>query len=350
MTETDGDSHRGFWSAPHSRRDWWGAAIALVVLCGLGALAATSIDFAELQHALGKVDLYLIGAGFLFMIGAFLARGESWFVVIDAALPDAHISRVPVTRALLIGMATSSVTPGRLGEFARAWLVARRLGPPRQHLVVVAGTLVAQTLMNLLALIILTVIALLGGGIAHGKTEGLLAVVAIPLGILLVAFLAPSALARTARQRTGRIASSVNWLAGQIVAARRGLSAFGHLAKLLHSVGAQLGAWALQLGCCYVTLRAFNLHVSAALAAAAGVLVATNLTAIVPITPSNVGVFQAATIAVLAGFGVSAGAALAYGLVLQGIEVISALALGGLSLINEGVPWTQLRSRSGEAQ
>lgn len=321
----------------------------MLVLGALTALAVTKIDFAKLQHSLANVEPYWIGAGFLLMIGAFLARAESWYVVINAALPDKSIGRVPVTRALLIGMATSAVTPGRLGEAARAWLVARRLGPPREHLVVVAGTLVAQTLMNLLALFILTVIALLGGGIAHGKTEALLAVVAIPVGILIVAFLAPTALAKAARQRTGRLASSVNWLARQIVAARQGLSAFGQLAKLVHSVGAQLGAWALQLGCCYVTLLAFHLHLSAGLAAAAGVLVATNLTAIVPITPSNVGVFQAATIAVLAGFGVSASTALAYGLVLQGIEVVSALLLGGLSLINEGVPWAQLRSRGGEA-
>ena len=49
----------------------------------------------------------------------------------------------------------SATLPARLGEPSRALIVARRLGRPRELLPPVLGTLVSQTLLNLLALAIL---------------------------------------------------------------------------------------------------------------------------------------------------------------------------------------------------
>ena len=91
---------------------------------------------------------------------------------------------------------------------------------------------------------------------------------------------------------------------------------------------AQFAAWALQVLSVYFVLRALDLQRTAGLAGAAAVLVAVNVTAVVPVTPSNVGVFQAACVAVLASFGVSGGHALAYGIVLQAVEVLTAVGLG----------------------
>lgn len=58
---------------------------------------------------------------------------------------------------------------------------------------------------------------------------------------------------------------------------------------------------------------------------------------------SNVGVFQAACIATLAPFGVVVSRGLAYGLLLQGIEVLCALSLGVPALLREGISWAQVR-------
>ncbi len=75
-----------------------------------------------------------------------------------------------------------------------------------------------------------------------------------------------------------------------------------------------------------------------------------NLSAVLPATPSNVGVFQAACLVVLAAYGVGAGQALAYGIILQAVEVVTALALGVPALLKEGVSWQDLRSSGTEAQ
>ena len=67
----------------------------------------------------------------------------------------------------------------------------------------------------------------------------------------------------------------------------------------------------------------------------------------IPATPSNIGVFQLATISVLTtGFGVGAADALAYGVILQAVEIATAVALGLPALVREGVTWQDMRLRA----
>jgi hypothetical protein len=47
----------------------------------------------------------------------------------------------------------------------------------------------------------------------------------------------------------------------------------------------------------------------------------------VPVTPSNIGIFQATTIAVLTAYGIDASHALAYGILLQAIAITTAVVL-----------------------
>ncbi len=80
---------------------------------------------------------------------------------------------------------------------------------------------------------------------------------------------------------------------------------------------------------------------------AAAVLFAVNVTAVVPATPSNIGVFQLAVISVLAtGYGVAAADALAYGVILQAVEIATAVALGVPALVREGMSWSDVRLRA----
>ena len=55
----------------------------------------------------------------------------------------------------MIGVLMSATLPARLGEPSRALIVARRARPRARPLPVVLGTLVSQTLLNLLALVVL---------------------------------------------------------------------------------------------------------------------------------------------------------------------------------------------------
>jgi phosphatidylinositol alpha-mannosyltransferase len=96
-----------------------------------------------------------------------------------------------------------------------------------------------------------------------------------------------------------------------------------------------------------MVILALGLH--ADLTAAAAVLLAVNVSAVLPATPSNVGVFQAACLVVLAAYGVDASHALAYGILLQAVEVVTALALGIPALLAEGLSLQDIRSE-GDAE
>lgn len=69
-----------------------------------------------------------------------------------------------------------------------------------------------------------------------------------------------------------------------------------------------------------------------------------------PATPANVGVFQAACVLVLAGaYNVSTPEAIAYGIVLQAVELATALLMGLPALVNEGLSWREVRLRTKHA-
>ena len=112
-------------------------------------------------------------------------------------------------------------------------------------------------------------------------------------------------------------------------------------------MAAQLAAWILQWLSCYVLLVALGLDHQAGLGAAAAVLFAVNVTAVLPATPSNLGIFQAACVVVLSGgYGVSQADALGYGIILQAVEIATAVVMGMPALVKEGLSWKDVRLRA----
>jgi phosphatidylinositol alpha-mannosyltransferase len=132
-------------------------------------------------------------------------------------------------------------------------------------------------------------------------------------------------------------------LAVKLTELRRGLLVFRRASATSHALAAQLAAWALQLLSLYALLVAFDIQDTAGIAAAAAVLTAVNVAGIVPVTPSNIGIFQAACVLVLVAWGVGTNTSLAYGILLQGIEFGVALALGLPALAGERSSFRDLR-------
>ena len=80
---------------------------------------------------------------------------------------------------------------------------------------------------------------------------------------------------------------------------------------------------------------------------AAAVLFTVNVTAVLPVTPANIGVFQAACAGVLhAGWHVSYVDGVAYGVILQAVEVSTAILMGMPALLREGLSWREIRLRA----
>jgi phosphatidyl-myo-inositol alpha-mannosyltransferase len=241
----------------------------------------------------------------------------------------------------------SSTLPARLGEPARALVVARRTGRPRENLPVVLGTLVSQTLLNLVALAILGAIMFSSVDFFNGHQDALLLVAIVPAVLLLVVLVLPQVLRHPATRRFGRLQAIATQVRGALTRVREGLKVFRNPRLGAIAAVMQLTAWGLQALSCYMLLIALGLSHQTGFAAAAAVLFAVNVTAVIPATPANLGVFQAAVVAVLhTGWHVGFAPAFAYGVILQGVEVATAIVMGMPALLKEGMSWREVRMRA----
>ncbi|MGB0093256.1 MAG: lysylphosphatidylglycerol synthase transmembrane domain-containing protein [Solirubrobacteraceae bacterium] len=323
-------------------------ALGSLALAGLIALALSHVGFAGIGRSLTNVHpWWLVAALALNGLSMFL-RAFSWQAVLRAALPDIRIRSLIVVRATMIGVFVSALIPGRLGEPARAYLVARRAGDTPRVFPLVLGTVFAQTLFNLAAMAILAAITIASLPLISGHVSALIAAVIMPSAAVALLISGPTLLARAERSHYAHLSRTARWLSDQIILLRRGLRVFTQPRLGAGAIAAQLGAWAVQTLAAYAVLRALNLQGNTGLATAAAILLAVNVTALVPVTPSNIGIFQAATIAVLAAYGVDAGHALAYGILLQAVEITTAIVLGVPALLGERISLTDIR-RSGAA-
>jgi phosphatidylinositol alpha-mannosyltransferase len=324
-----------------------GLIVAAILLAGLLAFALSRLGLHRIGHALITAKPGWVALAFVLMACSLVLRSVSWHQTLCAALPETRIPWPAVTRATMIGVMASAVVPGRIGEPTRVVVLTRRLdGPNRRQLPIVAGTVFSQTLINLLALGILAAITFTSVPLLSGHPAGIATAIAIPLLICALVVAGPRLVALGRRARSRRVAKAADAVAAALNLARRGLIVFARPRYGSTAVAAQLAAWALQWLACYMVVLALGLQDKAGLAAAAAILLAVNVSAILPATPSNVGVFQAACLVVLTAYGVGGGPGLAYGIILQAVEVLTALALGVPALLGEGLTWREIRADS----
>jgi phosphatidylinositol alpha-mannosyltransferase len=322
-----------------ARRIGLAAAAALGTFLTWEALKRIGVN--EVAESIVRSDFSWVLVAFALMSISMFFRAASWYWIARAALPNSPLRRRDVTSATMIGVLMSATLPARLGEPARALALARRTGRMRETFPVLLGTLVSQTLLNLVALALLGVIIVSTTPLFHSGTKQLFAFSLVPLILLVVVLLAPLAMRQTGNGRLARIGAAAHRAMIQV---RAGLKIFRDPREGAAAAAAQLGAWAIQLAACWALLYALGLDGQAGIGAAAAVLFAVNVTAVVPATPSNIGVFQLAVISVLhTGFGIGAADALAYGVILQGVEIATAVTLGLPALVREGLTWSDLR-------
>ena len=321
-----------------------GLTLALLALAHIGVDRVAASLFASRPG--------LVAAGLALMCASMFARAIAWHAILVAAPTWRRAKRRDAMQGTFIGVLMSATLPARLGEPSRALIVARRLGRARETLPVVLGTMVSQTLLNLLALSLIGIAMFSSVSVLDGRHGALIAAALAPLGALLAVLLASALVPRAADraqagQRSARLQALMGGVRGSLARVRGGLGVFRHPRQAAVATTVQLTAWGLQWMSCWLLLMALGLDSRAGVAGAAAVLFAVNVTAVVPATPANVGVFQAACVAVLVGaYHVSTPDAIAYGIVLQVIEVAAALIMGLPALVNEGLSWREVRLRT----
>jgi phosphatidyl-myo-inositol alpha-mannosyltransferase len=323
-----------------------GVVASTVVGGALAALALQRVGVTRVAASLVASKPGLIAAGLALMCAAMFARALSWHSILAAAPTWRPVKRRDAMQGTFIGVLMSATQPARLGEPSRALIVARRLGRARETLPIVLGTIVSQTLLNVLALLILGVVTLSSATVLDRHDRALALIALAPLAALLALAIAPVLAPPAALSRSRRLRALLAAARRSLLRLRDGMRVFANPRHASLATVTQLTAWALQWLSCWLLLNALGLS-QAGVGAAAAVLFAVNVTAVMPATPANIGVFQAACVLVLAGaYHVSTPEAIAYGIVLQSVELASALIMGLPALVNEGLSWREVRLRT----
>jgi phosphatidyl-myo-inositol alpha-mannosyltransferase len=313
---------------------------------GLTALALNRIGLDSIGNSLLAATPVWVLVSFALMCASMLVRAEAWNAILRAALPGVRVRHRDTARGTMIGVLMSATLPARLGEPSRALIVARRLGRMRERLPLVLGTLVSQTILNIVALCVLGAVMFATVGLFNGGEDALVIATIAPVVLLGLVVASPWLLRRGKPSRFQRVQQAAAIVRDAMVQVRSGLAVFRKPRLGIVATVLQLTAWAMQWLACYVLLVALGLDHQAGVGAAAAVLFAVNVTAALPATPSNLGVFQAACVAVLSVYGVGKTDALAYGIILQAVEIATALAMGMPALVAEGMTWKDLRLRA----
>jgi phosphatidylinositol alpha-mannosyltransferase len=313
---------------------------------GLAALALQRLGIESIGRAVVAATPVWVLVAFALMCASMLVRAEAWHAILRAALPGTRVRRRDAARATMIGVLMSATLPARLGEPSRALIVARRVGRVRDRFPIVLGTLVSQTLLNILALVVLGAVMFHTVGLFKGNEQALVVATIAPVVLLALVLSAPWLLRRGKPTRFQRVQQAATVARGAMLRVRSGLQVFRKPRLGAWALVMQLTAWAIQWLACYLLLVALGLDDHAGLGAAAAVLFAVNVTAALPATPSNLGVFQAACVAVLSAYGVGKTNALAYGIILQAVEIGTAVAMGMPALVREGMTWRDLRLKT----
>ena len=204
---------------------------------------------------------------------------------------------VDAVRGTSIGVLMSATLPRAWASPRARSSSPRRIGRAREGLPVVPGTLVSQTLLNVLALVVLGFVMFSSIGLFRGHKDAL-------CGSPSCRWPAAGGARRAgAAARRPAVAPAAHGALGAKARAARRARARRPAGLRPPRLGAEAIAAALRVGAPVGRLlraarRAGPRH-HAGLAAAAAVLFAVNVTAAVPVTPSNLGVFQAACVAVL---------------------------------------------------
>ena len=282
----------------------------MIAAVGLAALALDRIGIDAIGRAMLAATPVWVLAAFALMCSSMLVRAEAWHAILCAALPGVRVRRRDAARATMIGVLMSATLPARLGEPSRALSMSRRIGRVRDRFPVVLGSIVSQTLLNILALVILGAVMFATVGIFRGGEDALVIATIAPLVLILLVLAAPALLRRGKPSRFVRVQQALAVARSAMVQVRRGLDVFRQPRLGAWATTMQLLAWAIQWIACYVLL------------------------------------FQAACVAVLSAYGVSKTDALAYGIILQAVEIATAFAMGMPALLREGMTWRDLRLRA----
>jgi len=314
---------------PAGPAPWWRRFIpgeravrltGLAVVVALSVLAARELDLRRVAVAFVGVRWIPLALAMLTNVGALWAQSLRWLALARPVAPAA--TRRDAFRALVAGFALGLVMPARAADVARFHLLSRRSGSSRTALaatVVLDHVVGAATLMASLG--IFSIFAPLPEWMRRAVQVSVIVAAASAVGLFAL------------RPRAGA-PEATHGFRLFVKKLRSGLTALGQPRRLAWSAAAGFAGWAFEVAIAVLTLAAFDLP--AGIEIGVLVMLATSLSSAISISPGNAGVFEVSVVLVLAGFGVSSEAAVAYAIAYHAAHLVPVAVIGGIIVLRAG--------------
>lgn len=317
-------------SAGRGWRFWLGMALSVIALLWLIA----TINWPAAWRALRQTDYRLVALALGLNLASIPWRTMRWQGFFP---PETRPPFGKLTAAMLIGQAVNIIAPARLGDLVRASLVET------ERTVYVLGTLVIQTVLDLLMVAALVLVLLFQVTLPdwwRGSGQVLLVTSVVAVGGVAGLILGRKLVAR-------RLAVWLNrWPALKkfrvLDMADHFLRSFDMVSRplvLMRALGWSVVIWIFYGAVNYVLLAAVGAPLS--MLAAFFLLVVLQLGVAIPSSPGRVGVYHYLSVAALAVFGVDGPRAVSYAIILHFISVIVPVAVGALLAGHMGVSFTR---------
>lgn len=318
------------------------ALVGLAISGLLLLLFFRAVDPRQVLASLAEANFAYLPPAILVYFAGVWVRGVRWGMLLHqfARLPPPRLFR-----AVVIGFAVNDVTPFRLGEIARAYLLVRWAGVPAGS---TFATIVVERLFDGLTLCGILVVARLWlpDSALLAWMAGLASVVFV-LGTAgaYVGVLWPRFVLRIAdlvlRAAPGRLRARLRRLCETFLL---GLSVLRRGRLLLLTSALSTAAWLGEALMYYLIMLGFGFD-EGLLAALLG-MVAANLGSMVPSAPGYVGTFHVPLKTVLTEvFSVEAALAASYTLVVHATLIVPVVLVGAFFLWREGLSLAALASR-----
>jgi uncharacterized protein (TIRG00374 family) len=308
--------------------------IGSVVSAALVLLLLYSVDLRSLSQNLRHVNPALLALAVgLYFVGV-AVRSARWQLLLRP------VAVVPLPRlfgVMIVGFTVNNLLPARVGELARAYLLARSHGVRAGSTI---GSIVVERVLDGLVLCAFILAGwlslplnegprLLAWLIAGGFVAGTVALWVAARPPRIVGWLALWALGLLPARVAGRAA-------GVWASFADGLAIMRHGPLFAASLALSVLAWCIEGSMYYVIALAFPLQVGPLAALLA--LGAANLGTMIPAAPGFIGTFDAPLVGVLTGlFGVNREAAIGYTLVVHAALLVPVVVVGLLLIWNEGL-------------
>lgn len=319
-----------------SKRFWIGIAITIVSL----ALAFRGIQLQELFRAFAQLNWVWLPVLSVAFLASYAGRVFRW----QTLFYPYRVKWVRVLGTLSVGYFLSNITPLRIGDFVRAYLIGRLEQVPVAHAL---STVVVERTLDGLTVVLLLVMMLPFVPNLPSEVRG----AATVLGISGLALLAGVALISLQRERgiafLRRLASPFPFLHRESIwqFVNHLIQGFGVVREprpLLGAIFWSLYTWAFACLLTWLTLYAMGLTLP--ITAAVLIQVLTALAVTVAPSPGQLGVFHlTAVFALTTFFGVENSIALAFAFVLHGVTYVWLMVLGVFFAWRDGLDLARLQ-------